>query len=255
MKPENGHFYASDGTPRHFIECKTKPGQTRPTTIADARREGWLPSVTQVLKVLDKPALRQWLIVQAVHAVVTAPDLLGEGIDAKIERVLVTEKQQDEESSRARDLGSAIHEALELSLQGQKCDPEMDPYIQPVFMRVKECGEIVACEKVLVGDGYAGKVDLVLRTVAGIEIWDFKTTKKLPKASWPEAKLQTSAYGMAWKDSAVVATGNFYISTDLAHQGEFVECRQMDWHDTFENGFVPVFKAWCWLNNYSPKIV
>lgn len=257
FKPDttsNGHWYSPEGQPFHFVPRKTGSGN-RPTTLADAKELGLLPSVTNIIKMLRAPALERWLIQQAVWAVSTAPDVPGEDIGAKIERVLVAERQQDEEAERARDLGSRIHEAIESSVKGETVDMLIQPYVTPALLRLKEMGEVIASEVIVVGEGYAGKIDLVLKTAEGIEVWDVKTTRKLPKASWPEARLQTAAYAAAWHNASVVATGNLYVSTDLAHQGEFVECRQEDWLETFEKGFEPLLKCWCWLNAFTPPKV
>lgn len=250
MKTENGHWYSTTGEPRHMVEMKTKPGQFRPTTLSDARKEGWWPSVTQILRVLDKPALNQWKVMQAVHAVVTAPDLPGEDIDAKLERVLNVECQQDAESEKARDLGTDIHAAIEGAIEGLGIPDEFSKHVTPVLDHIYSRGLVVDSEFIVVGSGYAGKVDLLIKTQEGLELYDLKTTKskKLPSMSYPDHRLQTAAYAMAYKDASVVATGNIYIST--LNPGEFTDCRQTDWVETFEKGFQPVFQSWKWLNNY-----
>jgi len=58
------HFYTQTGEPRHFVEMKTRPGEVRPTRTTDAKKEGWVPSVTTILDVLGKPALIDWKIDQ-----------------------------------------------------------------------------------------------------------------------------------------------------------------------------------------------
>lgn len=249
---ENGHWYdATTGEPCHFIAKKDGSGN-RPTTLADARKNNWLPSVTTVCKVLDKPALRDWLIRQAVHAVVTAPDLPGEGIDAKLVRVLETESQQDEESQRARDLGSDIHEAMEAALNFQPYNQELAAHLLPAWQAVMQRGTVLATETILVGQGYAGKADLILQRSDGIEIIDFKTTKTLPtKGAWPEHRLQCAAYAAAHKNNAqVMGTSNIYLST--IEPGKFVIAEHPDWRETYAKGWVPLLQTWQWMNNYYP---
>lgn len=248
-----GHFYRPDGTPAHFVDCKTRDGQ-RPTTIADARKLGLYPSVTQVLKCLDKPGLRDWLIKQAVHAVVTAPDELGESLDAKIERILVTEKQQDEEAKRARDLGSEIHAAIEEHLAGRLYAPQFRPYVDAVQVQLKELGRVVASEKVLVHpSGFAGKVDCVIEGNV-ITILDFKTTKTLPKKKcWPEHELQVSAYAAAFGNTGnkPIQVAVLYVST--VEPGTTALFIEPDWKTAFEV-FQATFRVWCWMNAYQPSM-
>ena len=62
---ESSHWYDSaTGEPRHEIPKAKGDGMRKPT-IADARKLKLLPSVTSILKVIDKPALTTWKIEQA----------------------------------------------------------------------------------------------------------------------------------------------------------------------------------------------
>lgn len=249
-----GHWYDKDGKPCHFIECKTREG-TRPTTLADAKKLGLFPSVTQVLKVLAKPGLQDWLIRQAVHAVCTAPDQPGEGLDDKITRILEREKQQDEEAKRARDLGTEIHAAIEERLAGRLIAPQFEPYVAKVESDLTELGRVLETEKVLVHpSGFAGKMDCLTQGYA-LSVIDFKTAKTLPKKSpWPEHSLQVAAYAAALGNTGnqVVQTGVLYIST--VEPGGTALFLEPAWHDAW-NVFQAVFTAWKFLNNYDPLTI
>jgi len=250
---ESGHWYTTTGEPMHFVP-KAKGDGTRRTTITDARKLGLLPSVTSVLGILRKPALERWLIQQAVQAVVTAPDMPGESLDAKLERVLEVERQQDQESKNAMDLGTRIHEALEQRLSSKPFDAVLADTIAPVVAEVARLGNVVATEKIVVGDGYAGKTDLVLSHPSGdLIVIDFKTTKKLPdKGSWPEKRLQLAMYAKALaKPPAVVRmVGNIYIST--TEPGKWCSYTWPDWENDAEIGAMLV-KIWQWQNQYVPN--
>ena len=100
-------------------------------TLADARKLNLLPSVTTVLRILDKPALNEWKIEQGVLAVMTTPQLPGEEMDAFIHRVLHVEKVQDQEGKKARDRGTDIHAALESYFLGREVSDELRPWIEP----------------------------------------------------------------------------------------------------------------------------
>jgi hypothetical protein len=249
---ESSHYYYKDGRPCHEVPYADPSKGMRSTTLKDARKLGLLPSVTTILRVLNRPALTEWLIETACLTVLTAPKLHGEDLDAFIKRVLTTEKQQDQEAQKARDLGTAVHAEIELRLNGGAPDPLLDAYCLPAIKIVNELGRVVASEKIIVGNGYAGTLDALLE---GNEttIVDFKTCKKLPKESWDEHKLQLSAYAVAAAaGSKKIQTANIYIST--SSPGECVLCLNHDWSKTYFDGFRPLVQYWCWLNSYLPPI-
>jgi hypothetical protein len=255
-------------------------GRPRPVDIRDAREQGLLPGVSSILKCLHKEALVNWMIEQACLAVITTPrkqikiiePVTGlekevvEELDAFIERVLHVEKVQDEESQIARDRGTDIHNALEalFSGQAQPISEELKPWVMPAYEAVKGLGEVITTEQILVGDGYAGRTDLILGRLnpESYTIWDFKSAGKLPSlkkgGAYPEHRLQLSAYARAFLESAFAAdkfvsadkirTANLYISTK--EQGQFVICEHEEWQETFLNGFLPLVQYWSWANKF-----
>lgn len=244
------HYYLPTGEAAHFVPKKSGGG-TRPTTIADARKLKLLPGVTTILNLLDKPGLNAWKVHEAVVAVVTAPDLPGETIDQKLVRVLETESQQDEEARKARDVGAQIHAAIELALNTKEWDQSLAAFVNPVLEWVKSSGRVVWTEKVLVGDRFAGKADLLLEHDLMLLLTDFKTAKKLPqKDSWPEHKLQTAAYAscLGNTNGKPLVTCNLYIST--TRPGDFIPFTQVDWPETYRKGFLPLVEHWQWANKY-----
>ena len=56
---ENGHWYQKDGSPAYMIVGKN--GKERPTTLRDARKLGFVPSVTTIIGCADKPPIVWWL--------------------------------------------------------------------------------------------------------------------------------------------------------------------------------------------------
>lgn len=249
---ESAHWYTCDGQPCH--EVKRSDGQgMRPTTLRDARKLGLLPSPTSILKTLHKEALVKWLEEQACLAVLTTPRLDGEELDAFVERVLHKEKQQDAESQKARDLGTDIHAGIELSLKGLPFDKKVAPYVNVAVSMAFHFGNPIAIEKIVVGDGYAGKTDLICEKYDSITVIDFKSCKKVPKQSYDEARLQLSAYAKALGNTGNkrIQTANIYIPTTVpCEPRSFVHD---DWLDTFENGFKPLLHYWQWKNDYIPK--
>lgn len=246
---QSSHWYYPDGKPCYEVERADGQGK-RPTTLRDARKLGLLPSVTTILQVLRKPALEAWLTEQACLAVLTAPKLPDEQLDAFVERVLHTEKQQDAESQKARDLGTDIHNAIEQSLGGFPVEARLVPFVEPVVKKALEFGRPTATEKIIVGSGYAGKTDLICETDTLITVLDFKTCKKLPKQSWDEHLLQLSAYaaGLGNTGSKLLITANIYITTAIP--SEIAVFTHQGWQETFERGFKPLLQHWKWANNY-----
>lgn len=249
---DSAHWYSCDGIPC-YTQIAKSTGQPRPTTLADARKQNLLPSVTTLLRVLNKPALNDWITEQAVLAVLTTPRLPNEPDDQFVQRVLHTERIQDQESQKARDLGTDIHAALEARFTGAQLDESLIPWIQPAYEAVtKQCPTVVATEVVLVGNGYAGKCDLIAQDEQCWEwIFDFKTTKKLPsKESYWEHKLQTAAYLQCRPNGRRHA--NVYIST--LEQGQFVIHDNGDYAAPYE-AFRHLVRYWQIANNYTPEQV
>ena len=254
---DGSHWYFQDGRPCHTVKRASGDGE-RPTTLADARKLGLLPSVTNILGVLDKPALTNWKIEQAVLATHTAPKLPSESLDDFIHRVIHTERQQDQEAQVARDRGTQIHNAMEKLFKRESVDPELLPWVMPAFIEIRKRQYLfVGCELVLVGRGYAGRTDLIhIDESESLWLWDWKSAKTLPtKGAWTEHTLQLAAYAaahcvldMPYKRTR---TGNVYIST--VERGKFVVCEHEPWEPAYE-AFQKLLRFWQWQNNYKPNL-
>lgn len=254
-----GHWYHTDGRPAYSMPNASKPGQTRDTTLKDARALNLLPSVTTILKCLAKPALEAWKEKQIILAVTTTPQLPGESIDDYIERVIVTEKVHQQERDAAAKRGTAMHDALECAFHGKPVDPAVWEWCDPAYQHIRQAGTLAATERVLVGDGYAGRTDIVMETPEFWRIWDYKTCKTMPeKGAWPEHRLQLAAYGKAFLDmlpdnahTRKIKVGNVYIST--IKKGEFCVWETDDWFETYERGFRPLVKYWQFSTGHVPE--
>lgn len=254
LNETSSHWYTKAGEP--FFEIPKKDGSgMRAPTIADARELHLLPSVTQVLGILDKPDLNAWKIEQAVLAVLSTKQNDGEQLDAFVNRVLRVERVQDQEAARARTLGTDIHDAIEKALTKKEWNQELAPFVNPVLEWVKLNCHVLWTEKILVGKGYAGRADTLLahNQEGAYFLTDFKTTSRLPTAgSWPEHELQTAAYAKACPDKKVgsrLITANVYISTK--EPGQIRTFYQDHWRDTFKV-FQQILKVWQWAKGYVP---
>src|SRR5512138_1856694 len=118
FNPENAHWYRRDGEPLHSVLAAN--GELRPTTLRDARKLGLLPSVTNVLGVINKPELVEWKMTQAVLAALTLPRQENEGEDQFAKRVV------EDAQSRVRtaaEFGSAFHAGAQQVANSLEVDP------------------------------------------------------------------------------------------------------------------------------------
>jgi hypothetical protein len=205
----SNRFYNQTGKPQYEVECKTKKGKRKPT-IRDARENGWVPSVTTVLKMLSKPSLEYWKTTQLIESALTHPsigdpkvmvdDLIGEIMfeSSHVSRTameLGTEYHDDIESlmrcfqysKRPNFKSIVIPEETINALTKFKLDIGLEPkYFEEPFAHTL---------------GFGGRCDLIgmceLGNYSGWCIIDWKTqgTKEGRKVNfWEDWSLQLSAY-------------------------------------------------------------
>lgn len=248
----DAHWYYPDGRACYELPKKTGGGNKVPT-LADARELGLVPSVTTILKTLNKPNLTAWIVEQAVLACVTTPRHPGEAVDAFIKRVMSDEKIQDQERDAAAQRGRAVHEAIANALMYQPYDKNLEIYVAPAVKEVRNLGRVIWVERNLAGEGYAGRGDALTENDRNITLIDIKTGKTIPKKEpWLEHRLQTSAYAKCLGNVADrhIVTANIYLST--TSPGQCAVFVQEDWTRTFEEGFRPLLNFWRFANNYNP---
>jgi hypothetical protein len=188
------HYYLSDGTPFHEVPCKSRPGEMRPTTIADARKAGASPSVTTIMRVLNKESLNVWKQNQVLMSALTHPkrnELPAEEFAA------IVAQESAFEAEKARERGTKVHAAIEMLLQGNvnaATDLWKDIPHFTLWWQNNGCATATT-ESLLVPAecGFGGRIDCV----SGRRIYDFKTTelkKKDEVAFYPEHVEQLAAY-------------------------------------------------------------
>lgn len=211
---EAGHWYTQDGAPMYTIVGAN--GKERNTTLRDARKYGYVPSVTTILGVADKPALTRWKVDQALMAALTLPQIEGESLDDFKKRADADAKQQ---AIDAADEGTRIHGAVEAFYLGLPYDGKYKNAVSMVEYVIEKTfpGEDWSPEKSFCSPlGYGGKVDLHSENV----VVDFKTKDFGPGdevRAYDEQIMQLDAYrhGLGIP-SATMA--NLYISR--THPGE-----------------------------------
>jgi hypothetical protein len=153
-------------------------GELQPTTLRDARKLGLLPSVTNVLGVINKPELVEWKMTQAVLAALTLPRNPGEDLGVFAKRVVEDAQSQ---VKGAAEFGSAFHAGAELVAKSLEVD-QAGPYAAWLNLHrdwfQANCIRVVWTERVLVNleFGYAGTADLLVEHQAyGLTLVDYKT--------------------------------------------------------------------------------
>ncbi len=194
------------------MRVQSRSGRAEKTD--DARKNGWLPGVTDILKIVDDPGLTIWKINTHIQAALTEPRD-GRALDDMIPSI----KANAEEFSRvARDKGTAVHDAIEAYVRcqiGLTATYQIDPVVPPETMESfaewyathdvlpwSSCIErSFACEY-----GYAGRIDFggLIDRVASVVDWKTQGTKPgKPFVFYPKWGAQLAAYAHGIKLSLV----------------------------------------------------
>jgi len=201
------HFYDNEGNPHHYIVGAN--GKERASTLRDARKHNWLPSVTGIIDILDKPGLNRWFQDKITLACLTLPRPEDISDD---EFLKIVRQDAAEEAEQAKLRGNEIHNCLE-AIYGDN-EPEVWEAKEDIF--AISCAAHLAVneycktqnftpEKILVGDGYAGTCDLhndewicdyKTKQITDKQFEDYQSGKN-PRLAYPEMAMQLSAYDRA----------------------------------------------------------
>lgn len=241
----NSHWYSRSGVPTYEVPYaasnKAKAGQFRPTSLKDAREMDLLPSVTNCLDVKEKPQLTAWKITNAIIAALTTPQNEGELLDDFAARVA---QEAASVAGQAANFGTRVHQSIEDFLVNDERteDPEITEFFENWLVWASQnldMDGIHFSERVVVGDGYAGRADLKCRALLGSSfaaaliaaghnpedfgIIDFKTRvwTVYPPGGKKESKAPTYD-----EDGAQLAA---YVSADIAMASESDEVEPASW--------------------------
>jgi len=155
-----------------------------------------LPSVTRVLSSLAKPKVSAWAMDTLVQHVL---DNYYPGMSLEEMALVLQEARQrpTQESQKATDTGSEVHDWIEGFLQGIPRGVPVEPgakrAVESFLSWWHERPRAFLLSEAIVAHpplGYAGKVDLVLEDGTLV---DFKTSRAL----YPEYRLQLGGYALA----------------------------------------------------------
>ena len=194
-------------------------------------------SVTKILGVIDKPALRYWFGKEVYYAMVQNPEL------SEKEALSAPYKS----SKKAMQRGSDVHEIAE-NWKDEKINLDDIPehiqgygkafldWVSIVKPTVIENERSVYSEK----HGYAGTMDMLAEINGKTYVVDFKTNKK--GVIYDEAHLQMSAYAHALRQEGMAIEGCFGVG--LAETGKYSHVAI----DEDFDAFMAVKKLWEFKN-------
>lgn len=151
---------------------------------------GLVPSVTNVIGILDKPALPRWSAKMVAETAYRMRHALPEMEES--EAVDLLKASPWNKSKRAADRGTDIHGYLEARLNNwepEELSDEAEQYRAAADDWLGQDIEVIATEQTMFHPGYAGTCDLVARIDGVLTVADFKTGK----AIYDEAALQLAA--------------------------------------------------------------
>lgn len=187
---ESSHWYTKDGIPAY--EVKAKNGNMRPTTLRDAKKFGYIPSVTTVIRAAASPGLENWKLEQMMLAALTLPKIEGESEQDFIARIRTDSR---EHAKQAAERGTAIHTAVEGFYRGSGM-PDYPDHIRGVenALNAHFGNQDWIAEKSFASyHGFGGKVDLCCAAaVIDIKSKEFGPDN-LPEA-YDEHLMQLAAY-------------------------------------------------------------
>ncbi len=205
------HYYDKQGNAVYEVP-RAKGDGMRPTTLADARKLGLVPSVTTILSCAAKPGLDAWKAKQLLEAALTLPRLPNESLDDYATRVIEDSKAQ---GKKAAERGTALHEAIEDYIWG-RTTPEWDKHSEKVIETLRQYGidfysgkpeNSFACKL-----GFGGKIDWHNEEI----VCDFKTKSNLSakQLAWPENCWQLAAYDVGMENMIRRRLVNVFIGID-----------------------------------------
>jgi hypothetical protein len=206
-----------------------------------------VPSVTNIIGVLNKPALPRWAAKVVAEQAVAMRESLTKLDEA--EAVDMLKGSPWRKSTRAADRGTTIHAYLEAKMQGldpQEISGEAARFRKAADQFLNEwTPQPLHIEMTVFGPDYAGTGDLWATLNNGaVAVLDYKTSK----AVYPEAALQLAALANA----TVAPDGNPAPPVDEAwvvRIGEDgYEAKRVADLDYNYQAFRACLQAWHWMN-------
>lgn len=225
------YYDPNTGKRAKAIEKKTKPGEFREPTIADARKLGLVPSVTTIIDTISKPMLYEWLQKQAFESA-------WESAQTPMNKDEAWQYYQ-QQSTKVRDKGTELHDNMS-RLEETEITSKLIQYLKQHYTEFQHEIEFAM-------PMYGGTIDMLAKRHDGTcDMIDFKFCSKMRKP-YPSEMWQMAAYSAQCRAMTGVAI-NIIIDQNT---GEF-ECFpwSKDEMDTGYRQFMAIHRAWQYVNNY-----
>lgn len=267
------HFYTDAGESRHevYTKSKTAKSPTRPSTIADARKNGWLPSATTILNIIGAEGLMTWKLGQAIKFARQVP---LEATD--VEAILHANRMMAIELETASSAGTALHAELEEAVSKGIGSTTTAQHWKRMFV-LADVVEILHSELMMASRslGYAGTGDILgVNSKGQLVVFDLKTKdtkgKVESKKTYRNEKyeLQLGCYANLAKrtpcpmiERAIkngVVSCIAYVSRDefIDTDERWIKVEMFDELQTMEAGITydNLFNVWAWANKYDPRL-
>lgn len=242
-----GHWYTKSGAPMHYVPNKSTGG-TRDTNLTDAKKLNLSPSVTTILKVLDKPPLNRWIVDQALMSALTLPQKEGETLDEFKRRAAIDSKKEAREAAK---IGTQIHDDIERVFKGLNTLVHHDIAREAHDYIVKLTGiknGWVAEQSFSSPAGFGGKVDLFHPEENIVLDYKSKDIKDITKRmAYDENCMQLSAYsvGINMPDARLI---NVFV--DRTEAGKVTH---HEWNTNMYDRFECLLRYWQMANGHVPN--
>lgn len=267
MSEQSLHWYTRDGKAAHTQPNASKPGQSRNTTVRDARKLGLLPSVSGVCRMMSAPGLEDWKQRQLAEECYRCQPGIGETPTEYATSVI---SKCQERLSAASGFGSAIHASIEAALAGSAAfETEMatlpstgeqmpvKAFVSPVLalLNAKGVTERLSERVVVSRLGYGGTVDLSGKMHGKRFVGDFKTKKTKPGEAIYRGlnyEMQIAAYFRAlWPEEPFQTCANIFISSTEPGRVEWMELAPEQLEKAW-TGFLACLTLWKLDNKFDP---
>lgn len=208
------------------------------------------PSVTTIIRVIDKPALMFWYA-KIQRETDAALARASKSVKAASAAILKNTRPADTARDSAADIGKQAHTMVEWTILGmlgakKRSKPEMGPEAKKCFESWKAWFKAsglkpVFAEKMTWSDKYhyAGTADCLAEKAGKLYVLDWKSSKGI----YPEMHLQTRAYQQAFIEQGHKVVGGAVIR--LPKEGGEVEV-QMTPKGLTLDPFLAAIVLWKW---------
>ncbi len=253
---ESDRWY-SQITQKSVNDCENAKGEPKKVTLREARKEGYIPSVTTILGMLPKPGLEKWKLSQVAEA---ASEIPREGFLTDVEWMAAILKRAQENMTKARELGTEIHSRIDSWLQQGIPTPTcayteaartaLDSIVGHGYPYRVETTFAVKCDDAWV----AGKCDLHYFGLK--QLFDWKSSKEpcdgVKPMGYDEHVIQIASYQMALFGELREGSANIFLSTSIPGNFQIVPWTLEELGRGWQM-YRFLFKLWCLQKNYNPS--